>query len=116
MMLEGIWILSNLKGVGMMVSIYFATKDKIYKAAGEEDRWTLETIEGPEEIRSIAFDEISNRLFAGTFNDGLHGSDDDGESWQWLGEDALNKRVMSIAVSKTEQLGEVRSEERRVGE
>ncbi|WP_462420325.1 WD40/YVTN/BNR-like repeat-containing protein [Salinicoccus sp. Marseille-QA3877] len=89
-----------------MVSIYFATKDKIYKAAGEEDRWTLETIEGPEEIRSIAFDEISNRLFAGTFNDGLLGSDDDGESWQRLGEDALNKRVMSIAVSKTEQLGE----------
>jgi len=90
----------------MMVSIYFATKDKIYEAAGEEDRWTLEMIEGPEDIRSIAFDEISNRRFAGTFNDGLHGSDDDGESWQRLGEDALNKRVMSIAVSKTEQLGE----------
>ena len=90
----------------MMVSIYFATKDKIYKAAEEEGRWTLETIEGPEDIRSIAFDEISNRLFSGTFNDGLYGSDDGGESWQRLGEDALNKRVMSIAVSKTEQLGE----------
>src|SRR5699024_9801516 len=46
--------------------------------------------------------------FAGTFNDGLYGSDNDGESWQRLGEDALHERVMSIAVSRTEQLGEFR--------
>ena len=82
----------------MMVSIYFATKDKIYKAAEEEGRWTLETIEGPEDIRSIAFDEISNRLFAGTFNDGLYGSDDGGESWQRLGEDGLRLAVLFLLV------------------
>lgn len=89
-----------------MVSIYFATNNSIYKAVEDDGRWTIETIEGPKDIRSIAIDEISNRLFAGTFDDGLHGSDNDGGSWQRLGEGVLHERVMSIAVSRTEQLGE----------
>ena len=89
-----------------MVSIYFATENKIYKAVEDDGNWTMESMDGPEEIRSIAYDEVSGRLFAGTFNDGLYGSDNDGESWQRLGKDVLHDRVMSIAVSKTEQLGE----------
>ena len=91
-----------------MVSIYFATADWIYKVSEDDGAWTIDPIEVPGEARSIAFDEVSGRLFAGTFNDGLYGSDNDGESWQRLGEDALHERVMSIAVSRTEQLGEFR--------
>lgn len=94
------------KGVLWMVSIYFATGDKIYKAFEVDGEWTIDRVEVPGEVRSIAYDEVSGRLFAGTFNDGLYGSDDDGESWQRLGEDVLHVRVMSIAVSQTEQLGE----------
>lgn len=89
-----------------MVSIYFATEDWIYKASENDGAWMIDRVEVPGEVRSIAFDEISGRLFAGTFNDGLHGSDNGGESWQRLGRDALHARVMSIAVSRTEQLGE----------
>src|SRR5699024_3495007 len=98
----------NRKGALWMVSIYFATEDWIYKASEDDGAWTIDPIEVPGEARSIAFDEVSGRLFAGTFNDGLYGSDNDGESWQRLGEDALHERVMSIAVSRTEQLGEFR--------
>ncbi|MCD2136483.1 hypothetical protein [Salinicoccus halitifaciens] len=88
-----------------MVSIYFAAKNTIYKAV-EDDGWTLQEIEGPEDIRSVAYDEVSGRLYAGTFNKGLHASDDGGASWQQLGEEVLHSRVMSLAVSRTEQLGE----------
>ncbi len=95
-----------IKGGTEMVSIYFTAKNKIYKAMEGEDGWILETRDGPENIRSIAFDEVSGRLFAGTFNDGLYGSDNGGRSWQRLGENVLHERIMSLAVSRTEQLGE----------
>jgi photosystem II stability/assembly factor-like uncharacterized protein len=90
----------------MMVSIYFAAENKIYKSLENAGEWSLEVLEGPEDILSLAFDAVSGRLYAGTFNDGLYASDNEGGSWQRLGEGVLHDRVMSLAVSKTEQLGE----------
>lgn len=95
--------LTSGKGESDMVTMYMASKETIYKVREDNGAWRIKQINGPEDIRCVEADPVSNRIYAGTFNDGLHYSDDDGNTWQKCGADALHNRVMSLYINELEQ-------------
>lgn len=83
-----------------MGKIYFTAGDRIYIVDGHEVTHTSKL----NDIRSLAVDPVSERIYAGTFDEGLWISDDEGVTWQNVGMDVLNRRVMSLAVSENEKV------------
>lgn len=96
-------LLSTLsKGESNMVTIYMASKETIYKALENKGAWQIKQIHGPDDIRCIEVDPHSNRIYAGTFNEGLYYSDDEGNTWKTCGTNTLHNRVMSLYINEFE--------------
>lgn len=88
-----------------MVMMYLASKEAIYKASESKDTWHIKQIKSPEDVRCVEADPVSNRIYAGTFNEGLYCSDNDGKTWKKRGDGILHNRVMCLYANELEQHG-----------
>jgi photosystem II stability/assembly factor-like uncharacterized protein len=85
--------------------IFVVTGDEVVRfmltGARADDVETVLTVPAP---RSVAVDPHDpNRVYVGTFDDGLYATDDGGETWResW---DVGDRRVMSVAVSRSHRV------------
>lgn len=91
-----------------MKAVCFFTKGRFVMIREEESGWKLSQEEVEQDFVSLAHDPQAGRLYGGSFNQGLWFSEDEGRSWQRLGEGTLPERIMSLAVSPHESGGAYR--------
>lgn len=88
-----------------MKALYFTTGDKIYEVVYENSKWVLHERETPAAFRCLAVDSTRDgRIYAGSFDDGLWMSNDRGVTWKNTRGALPHQRVLSIAVSESEQV------------
>ena len=88
-----------------MDAIYFVTKNYFWTIKKEETSWILNQQAVDQEFVSLAYDQKMNRMYAGSFDHGLWFSQDEGESWERIGEGVLPTRIMSLAISPHNEEG-----------
>lgn len=83
-----------------MTSIYVAMEDALAVIQGKRDHWRLiENLQGMHPY-CLAIDPIrQTRVYCGTTDQGLWRSNDEGHSWQKVGDGITHDMVMSVAVS-----------------
>lgn len=82
-----------------MPTIYAAMASGLLVVSGDPGDWhARESFDRGGLMCFDAHPDAPNRLFVGTFEDGLWRSEDGGESWERVGEDTLEARVMSVTV------------------
>lgn len=86
-----------------MKAVYFFTKNGFFLLKEEQSQWKLSEQAVDQEFVSFAYDRKAKRLYAGSFDDGLWFSENEGRNWQRLGRDILPNRMMSLSVSPHEQ-------------
>ncbi|HUJ35282.1 MAG TPA: hypothetical protein VLW51_08730 [Solirubrobacteraceae bacterium] len=89
--------------------IFAVTGDEVVRltltASRVADVETVLTVAAP---RCVAVDPRDpNRAYVGTFDDGLHATDDGGETWRDSWADIGDRRVMSVAVSRAHHVAGV---------
>lgn len=85
--------------------LYFIAAQSIYEVKKEHNDWTLTEMKHPYEFHCIASDHTKEgRLYLGTFDNGLMISDDYGRSLRPVGTGITYSRVLSVAVSRTENV------------
>ena len=87
-----------------MTRIYVALPDGLLIVSGEPGHWqATRQLEGLP-AQCLAADPLRpQRVYCGTFGDGLWRSDDAGASWQPAGAGIASPQVMAVAVSATER-------------
>ena len=89
-----------------MTRLYVAMDDAVAVVNGQNGGWQF--VERLHDVhpQCLAVDPFQpQRLYCGTFDNGLWRSDDAGESWQQVGAGIAHQRVMSVAVSQAERVG-----------
>ncbi|HTP22188.1 MAG TPA: hypothetical protein VMJ65_21450 [Solirubrobacteraceae bacterium] len=86
--------------------IFVVTGDEVVRltltGSRAQDAQTMLTVPAP---RCVAIDpQDPNRAYVGTFDDGLYTTDDGGETWRESWEGIVDRRVMSVAVSRSHQV------------
>jgi photosystem II stability/assembly factor-like uncharacterized protein len=85
-----------------VTTLYAATGNHVVRLEGSGTSWKAETLLENLEVQSVATDSAnSERLFAGTFDDGLYRSMDGGKSWQDVTGNIPHQRFPSVAISTT---------------
>ena len=87
-----------------MTKLMFAAGHSIFIVSQSNRNWTLHEEEGEYAFHCLAADAKANRVYGGTFDDGLMISDDFGKTWTAAGEGIFHPRVLSVAVSPTETM------------
>ncbi|RKD98326.1 WD40/YVTN/BNR-like repeat-containing protein [Halopiger aswanensis] len=86
-----------------MATAYVALRDRLLVCRGsgpDTDDWIAEsTLEGRALECVAASPDAPERVFVGTFEDGLHRSTDGGETFERLETDFVSQAVMSLAIS-----------------
>ena len=88
-----------------MTSIIAAMQDSLLLIESSKTGWiTHESLKGCHP-QSVTFDHRnSNRVYCGTFGDGLWKSDDAGQSWDRIAKDSISSNdVTSVSLSRVEQ-------------
>lgn len=89
----------------MVKALYFTAGKSVIEVLQEDGNWVLHEKPTPHDFRCLAVDETrKGRLYAGSFDHGLWISDDHGETWREAGAGIAHDRVLSVAVSKSEQV------------
>ncbi|MCJ8008545.1 WD40/YVTN/BNR-like repeat-containing protein [Lederbergia wuyishanensis] len=87
----------------MVSALYFVARSSVFKVQKTDSVWGLIEMRTAHEFYCLAVDPTRReRLYAGTFNDGLWISDDGGLTWEPAGKGIFHDRVLSVAVSPTE--------------
>lgn len=87
----------------MSFSFIFIADQSIYQVRQTNGKWELVERKHPYEFHCIAHDDTRpGRLYIGTFDDGLMISDDYGATVRSAGKGITHDRVLSVAVSPTE--------------
>ena len=90
-----------------MIRIYMATDEGVSIVSDRDGRWAAERRLVGRPTQCLAADpNRSERVYCGTFGQGLWRSDDAGASWQPAGEGIAHPEVMAVAVSRLEQAGD----------
>ena len=86
-----------------MTLLHFVAGDAIFRIEDNTDENTIVERKTPHPFLSLAVDPFHpDRMYAGTFNNGLWISDDSGKTWNKAGGGITSDRIPSVAVSKTE--------------
>ncbi|MBS4196808.1 WD40/YVTN/BNR-like repeat-containing protein [Lederbergia citri] len=87
----------------MVSALYFVAGSSVFKVKNNNSVWSLNEMKAPHDFYCLAVDPVRpERLYAGSFNDGLWISDDGGMTWRPAGKGIIHKRVLSVAISPTE--------------
>ncbi|HIW13233.1 MAG TPA: hypothetical protein H9891_08805 [Candidatus Salinicoccus stercoripullorum] len=88
-----------------MKTLYFSAGNSLYEIKEGEGGWVMAERPAPNVLLCIAADpDKPGRLYGGTFDDGLFISDDGGGTWEPAGAGITHNRVMSLAISPTENI------------
>ena len=80
-----------------MPTIYFASGSTIFGVSGKEGEWSISEMDvGQGNIQAVAADPSSGTIYAGTFDNGLFRTQDQGETFEAVGENDLQQRVMAL--------------------
>lgn len=91
----------------IMIRMYVAIGDGLAIVSHQDGNWQIEHQLVGQATRCIAADPgRPERVYCGTFGNGLWSSIDAGRSWQPVGDGILYAEVMSVAVSPLEHRGE----------
>lgn len=83
-----------------MPTIYFAAGSSIFCVSGKEETWSVSEMDvGQGNIQAVAADPSSGTVYAGTFDNGLFCTKDQGRTFEAVGENDLQPRVMALHVS-----------------
>jgi photosystem II stability/assembly factor-like uncharacterized protein len=90
-----------------MIKLYFAIEDSLaVVTARGEDAWCDLPLTG-HDVQCVAVDPLeARRVYCGTFGDGLWRSDDAGTHWRPTGQGIAHGKVLSVAVSPVERVGD----------
>ena len=87
-----------------MTRIYVALPDGLLVITGEPGRWQATRRMEELPAQCLAADPLRpERIYCGTFGNGLWRSDDAGETWRPAGAGIASPQVMAVAVSATER-------------
>jgi photosystem II stability/assembly factor-like uncharacterized protein len=88
------------------MNMYVAMQDALLIAHGQRDDWQLNVALDRLPIVCLTFDPYNpERLYCGTFGQGLWRSDDAGKSWQPVGEGITYAEITAVAVSQSDKQG-----------
>ena len=92
--------LPNVKE-SVVTVLYAATGNSIVRLSREQDdQWSSETLLHDKGVQCVAVDpDKPNRIYAGTFDDGLFRSLDGGKTWTAAGGGIPHQRIPSVAIS-----------------
>lgn len=83
-----------------MTTVYAAMEDELLVIEGENDDWRADSKLTGEHPQCLALDpERPERLYCGTFGQGLYKSEDGGTSWRMVGEGIIHAEIMAVAVA-----------------
>ncbi len=87
-----------------MTEVLIAMQDSVALVKGKNETWKLHEVNARgKEPRCIAIDPFrKERVYCGTFNDGLWRSSDGGLHWEPVGKGIAHNRVTAVAVSPIE--------------
>lgn len=89
-----------------MTKLYVAMEDELLVVTGRDGRWQLESRMSGMATECLAADPAQpERLFCGTFGQGLWLSQDAGASWEPAGQGISNPQVTAVAVSSIDRVG-----------
>ncbi|HLI70697.1 MAG TPA: glycosyl hydrolase [Ktedonobacteraceae bacterium] len=89
-----------------MTRLYIALEQALAIVDQQNGAWKAEMQLTGHHTQCVAVDPLRPQyVYCGTFGEGLWRSRDAGASWEPIGEGVIQKQVMSVAVSKTEQRG-----------
>jgi photosystem II stability/assembly factor-like uncharacterized protein len=87
-----------------MIRIYVGMEDGLAQFSQQAGGWRLETRLDGRLTQCLAYDPLRpERVYCGTFGQGLWRSEDAGQSWQPAGEGITHDKVMAVAVSPLER-------------
>ncbi|MCR2822185.1 WD40/YVTN/BNR-like repeat-containing protein [Lederbergia panacisoli] len=87
----------------MTSALYFVAGRSIYEVKKIDSVWSLNEMKVPHEFYCLAVDSLRpERMYGGTFNNGLWISNNGGMKWEPAGAGIFHDRVLSVAVSPTE--------------
>lgn len=90
-----------------MPKLYIALEQALAIVTQDSAGWTVETQLTGKNTQCLAVDpQRPEQVYCGTFGQGLWRSQDTGRSWEQVGADVIERQVMSVAVSKTERVGD----------
>lgn len=86
--------------------LFVATGDAFVRLDSPDgERWRIRTGLDGMGVQCLAVDpDDRDRIYAGTFDNGLWRSRDGGERWERVGENALSNRILSIAFAPARQV------------
>jgi len=90
-----------------MKKIYLAMEDSVAVVKEHDGHWKLDVSLDGKTAYCIAADPgRPERIYCGTFGQGLWRSTDSGASWEPVGEGITHKEVMAVATSTAERVGD----------
>ncbi len=90
-----------------MTTVYFGINDSLMVVRDNNGAWQAEQQLVGKTVQCIAADpQRPEVLYCGTFGQGVWRSDNAGASWQPVGEGITSAKVMAVAVSAGERIGE----------
>lgn len=88
-----------------MTVLHFVADDAIFRIEDHTDECTLMETKTPHPFLCLAADPFNlDRMYAGTFDNGLWVSNDGGDTWEKSGSGITSDRIPSVAVSPTESI------------
>lgn len=90
-----------------MAKLYIALERALAIVDQQAGSWNVDLQLEGKHTQCIAIDpQRPEYVYCGTFGEGLWRSKDAGRSWEQVGADVIQPQVMSVAVSKTEHVGD----------
>lgn len=89
----------------MATTVYAATGDALAVSRQENGRWVTTLQLSGRPTQCVAADPLRpERVYCGTFGQGLWKSEDAGSSWRAVGEGIAHREIMAVAVSSSERV------------
>src|SRR5712691_10429707 len=90
-----------------MTKLYIAIDEALAVVSRRNGEWMADLRLVGSQPQCVAVDPLRpQQVYCGTFDQGLWGSNDAGDSWEHAGEGITNKQVMAVAVSAMESAGD----------